>query len=44
VLWHVNTEEALERLVINLLMELNLIQAHSAAAEKVADETEQTGG
>jgi hypothetical protein len=36
LLWHGNTEEALERLV-NLLMELSLIQAHSAAAEKVAE-------
>ena len=36
LLWHGNTEEALERLG-NLLMDLRLIQAHSAAAEKVAD-------
>jgi hypothetical protein len=35
LLWHGNTEEALERLV-NLGMDLSLIQAHSAAAEKVA--------
>ena len=36
LLWHGNTEEALERLG-NLLIDLSLIQAHSAAAEKVAD-------
>ncbi len=36
LLWHGNTEEALERLS-DLLMELSLIQAHSAAAKKVAD-------
>jgi hypothetical protein len=35
LLWHGNTEEALERLG-NLIMDLSLIQAHSAAAEKVA--------
>lgn len=35
LLWHGNTEEALERLG-NLIMDLGLIQAHSAAAEKVA--------
>lgn len=36
LLWHGNTEEALERLV-NLTMDLSLIRAHSAAAAKVAD-------
>ncbi len=36
LLWHGNTEEALERLV-DLIMVLSLIQARSAAAEKVAD-------
>ena len=36
LLWHGNSEEALERLG-NLLMELSLIQACSAAAKKVAD-------
>ncbi len=36
LLWHGNTEEALERLG-DLLMELSLIQARSAAAKKVAD-------
>lgn len=35
LLWHGNTEEALERLA-NLTMDLSLIQARSAAAEKVA--------
>ena len=35
LLWHGNTEEALERLG-DLIMDLSLIQAHSAAAEKVA--------
>lgn len=35
-LWHGNTEEALERLT-GLLMDLSLIQAHSAAARKVVD-------
>ena len=36
LLWHGNSEEALERLG-NLFMELSLIQACSAAAKKVAD-------
>ncbi len=36
LLWHGNTEEALERLV-NLIMDLRLIQARSAGAVKVAD-------
>ena len=36
LLWHGNTEEALERLG-GLLMELSLIQARLAAAKKVAD-------
>jgi hypothetical protein len=36
LLWHGNTEEALERLA-DLLMELSLILARSAAAKKVAD-------
>src|SRR5260370_21905045 len=36
LLWHGNTEEALERLS-DLLMELSLISAHSEPAEKVAD-------
>jgi hypothetical protein len=36
LLWHGNTEEALERLG-DLLMELSLISEHSDAAEKVAD-------
>ena len=36
VLWHGNTEEALERLA-GLMMELSLIQAHSDPAKKVAD-------
>jgi hypothetical protein len=36
LLWHGNTEEALER-VGDLLMELSLIQARSHAAKKVAD-------
>lgn len=36
LLWHGNTEEALERLG-DLIMDLSLIQAHSAAAKKVAD-------
>jgi hypothetical protein len=36
LLWHGNSEEALERLG-GLLMELSLIQARSAAAKKVAD-------
>jgi hypothetical protein len=36
LLWHGNTEEALER-VGDLLMELSLIQARSNAAKKVAD-------
>ncbi len=35
LLWHGNVEEALERLG-NLIMDLDLIRAHSAAAEKVA--------
>lgn len=35
LLWHGNTEESLERLGC-LIMDLSLIQAHSAAAEKVA--------
>jgi hypothetical protein len=35
LLWHGNTYEVLDRLV-NLIMDLSLIQAHSAAAEKVA--------
>lgn len=35
-LWHGNAEEALERLG-DLIMELSLIQARSAAAKKVAD-------
>jgi hypothetical protein len=35
LLWHGNTEEALERLA-NLIMDLSLIQAHSAAAAKIA--------
>ena len=35
-LWHGNAEEALERLD-DLIMELSLIQARSAAAKKVAD-------
>jgi hypothetical protein len=36
LLWHGNTEEALERLA-NLIMDLSLIQAHSAAAAKIAE-------
>ena len=36
LLWHGNTEEALERLV-NLIMDLSFIQARSAAAGKVAE-------
>ena len=36
LLWHGNSEEALERLT-DLLMELSLIQARSTAAKKVAD-------
>ena len=36
LLWHGNTEEALER-IGDLLMELSLIQARSAAAKKVAE-------
>ncbi len=36
LLWHGNTEEALERLT-GLLLNLSLIQAHSAPSEKVAD-------
>ncbi len=36
LLWHGNTEEALERLV-DLIMDLSFIQARSATAEKVAD-------
>ncbi|MDQ2832387.1 MAG: ISKra4 family transposase [Acidobacteriota bacterium] len=36
LLWHGNTEEALDRLS-NLIMELSLIQARSAPAKKVAD-------
>jgi len=36
LLWHGNTEEALQRLG-DLLMELSLIQARCAAAKKVAD-------
>ncbi len=35
LLWHGNAEEALERLV-HLLMELDLIRAHSVAGEKIA--------
>jgi hypothetical protein len=35
LLWHGNSEAALERLG-NLVLDLSLIQAHSAAAEKVA--------
>ena len=35
LLWHGNTKEALERLG-NLIMDLSLIEAHSAAAAKVA--------
>ncbi len=35
LLWHGNTEEALERLA-NLAMDLSVIQARSAAAEKIA--------
>jgi hypothetical protein len=35
LLWHGNVEEALERLA-NLLMDLDLIQDHSASAEKLA--------
>jgi hypothetical protein len=35
LLWHGNVEEALERLA-NLLMDLELIQNHSAPAEKLA--------
>ena len=36
LLWHGNTEEALERLS-DLLMELSLIEARSNAAKKVVD-------
>ena len=36
LLWHGNTEEALERLS-DLIMELSLIQAHSGAAKKVGE-------
>jgi hypothetical protein len=36
LLWHGNTEEALERLLA-LSMDLSLIRAHSATAAKVAD-------
>ena len=36
LLWHGNVEEALERLG-DLIMELSLIQARSAAGKKVAD-------
>jgi len=36
LLWHGNTEEALERLT-DLIIDLSLIQAHSADAKKVAD-------
>jgi hypothetical protein len=36
LLWHGNSEEALERMSV-LLAELSLIQARSAAAKKVAD-------
>jgi hypothetical protein len=36
LLWHGNTEEALERLT-DLLLDLSLIQAHSAPARKLAD-------
>jgi len=36
LLWHGNTEEALERMSV-LLAELSVIQARSAAAKKVAD-------
>jgi hypothetical protein len=35
LLWHANTEEALERLA-DLIMDLSLIQGRSAAAKKVA--------
>ena len=35
LLWHGNTEEALERLA-DLIMDLSLIQGRSAAAKKVA--------
>ena len=35
LLWHGNFEEALDRLV-NLTIDLSLIQAHSAAADKIA--------
>src|SRR4051812_45237780 len=36
LLWHGNVEEALERLSY-LILDLDLIRAHSAAAAKVAD-------
>ena len=36
LLWHGNTQEALERMA-SLSMELSLIQAHSVPAKKVAD-------
>jgi hypothetical protein len=36
LLWHGNTEEALER-VSDLIMDLSLIQAHSGAAKKLGD-------
>jgi hypothetical protein len=36
LLWHGNTEEALDRQV-HLVVDLSPIRAHSAAAEKVAD-------
>jgi hypothetical protein len=36
LLWHGNTEEALEQ-IVSQLMDLSLISAHSDAAEKVAD-------
>jgi len=36
LLWHGNTEEALER-TVDLLLNLSLIQAHSMPAKKVAD-------
>ncbi len=35
LLWHGNVEEALERLA-NLLMDLDLIRKHAAAAERLA--------
>jgi len=42
LLWHGNTEEALERMSV-LLAELSLIQARSAAAKKVADSLSGAG-